>query len=50
MYWRVVDHLRQLGGTGTAVTDLQFLYQSECTLYAKLIENLDQFSGAVDPC
>ena len=47
---RVVDHLRQLGGTGTAVTDLQFLYQSECTLYAKLIENLDQFSGAVDPC
>ncbi len=47
---RVVDHLRQLGGTGTAVTDLQFLYQSECTLYAKLIANLDQFSGAVDPC
>ena len=47
---RVVDHLRRLGGTGTAVSDLQFLYQSECTLYKKLIENLNHFSEAVDPC
>ena len=47
---RVVDHLRRLGGTGTAVSDLQFLYQSECTLYKKLVENLNHFSGNVDPC
>ena len=47
---RVVDHLRRLGGTGTAVSDLQFLYQSECTLFGKLVENLDQFSGAIASC
>ena len=42
---RVVDHLRALGGTGTSVTDLQFLYQSKCELYQNLVENLSQFSG-----
>ena len=42
---RVVDHLRRLGGTGTAVSDLQFLYQSECVVYKELIENLHQFTG-----
>ena len=47
---RVVDHLRRLGGTETAVSDLQFLYQSECMLFGKLVENLDQFSGASDSC
>ena len=41
---RVVDHLRALGGTGTSVTDLQFLYQSECELYKNLVKNLDRFS------
>ncbi len=43
---RVVDNLRRLGGTGTAVNDLQFLYQSECGLYSRLLENLQQFAGA----
>ena len=43
---RVVDHLRRLGGTGTAVSDLQFLYQSECFLYKQLLENLSQFAKA----
>ncbi len=47
---RVVDNLRRLGGTGTAVSDLQFLYQSECVLFAKLVENLAQFSGVSDAC
>ncbi len=47
---RVVDHLRRLGGTGTAVSDLQFLYQSECSLYKRLVENLNQFEEAFDPC
>ena len=47
---RVVDHLRNLGGTGTAVTDLQFLYQQECSLYTNLVENLGQFSGAAKGC
>ncbi len=45
---RVVDHLRQLGGTGTAVSDLQFLYQSECNLHTRLLENLGQFVKATD--
>lgn len=47
---RVVDHLRQLGGTGTAVSDLQFLYHSECSLYKRLVDNLDQFAGVADQC
>ena len=47
---RVVDHLRSLGGTGTAVTDLQFLYRQECELFKTLVASLDQFSKAVDGC
>ena len=47
---RVVDHLRALGGTGTSVTDLQFLYQSECDLYRSLVDNLAQFVKGPDGC
>ncbi len=47
---RVIDHLRNLGGTATAVSDLQFLYQRECLLYQKLVENLAQFQGTSNSC
>ena len=47
---RLIDHLRRLGGTGTVVSDLQFLYQSECQLYTRLVENLNQFSGNSESC
>ncbi len=47
---RVVDHLRSLGGTGTAVTDLQFLYQQECELYSELVKKLEQFCGMAVEC
>ncbi len=47
---RVVDHLRRLGGTGTGVSDLRFLYQSECELFSKLVDNLNHVAGAVEPC
>jgi ATP phosphoribosyltransferase len=47
---RVVDHLRRLGGTGTAISDLQFLYQSECGLHKRLLANLAQFARATDSC
>ena len=47
---RVVDHLRALGGTGTSVTDIQFLYRSECELYRKLVENLGSSAMGTDPC
>ena len=47
---RVVDHLRALGGTGTSVTDIQFLYQSECELYRKLVENVGLSAMGTNPC
>lgn len=47
---RVVDHLRSLGGTGTAVTDLQFLYRQECELFRSLVDRLDQSAKAATEC
>ena len=42
---RVVDHLRALGGTATAVTEIEFLYQRECELYRALVTRLRNANG-----
>ncbi len=47
---RVVDRLRSLGGAGTAVTDLEFLYKEECELHSRLIENLSQYRRGDGQC
>ena len=47
---RVIDHLRSLGGTGTAVTELEFLYWQECQLYSDLIRNLELYSSNGAKC
>ncbi len=46
----VVDHLRALGGVGTAVSDIQFLYQAECELFLKMQENLRLYSKGRKLC
>lgn len=47
---RVIDHLRSLGGTGTAVTGLEFLYRQECQLYSNLIKNLKLHPSSEAKC
>lgn len=46
---RVVDHLRDLGGSGAAVTEIEFLYQQQSQLYSDLVDRLDdmQKRGAI---
>lgn len=46
---RVVDHLRDLGGSGAAVTEIEFLYQRQSELYSDLVSRLGdmQNRGAI---